>query len=382
MSGEIHSGLPWTQGLEPVIGDGWIQLGGPTGQKVYLDQLSKADQDLVIQYILSAQFPVLIPPQLVNQTNAANAVGANAISGAVAASVAVQVGKTQHEIITAMLDSWLASIQRIAEENKRADEKRVIDKMAVAHRVNKQVEAVQPNDNFPIFAVGLIIVGTGIQATMIPDQVIGNVQFNPVVNMYNKVAMPVIADINVQLGIVGAIFAAGIQYFTIAQMASGSAEGKAAKKDIAFAKGYAENMLGLVASSSFNQYLTAIVAQSVPKDKALSPQRSIELVAMLKIILLSSALAMVYKAEAGKMTGTEFAGMLSGNIKFEQGDVRASLITQIKTNLKLLSPKDQERFLITLLEYFDGDPSIDTLADPSKVFAGIYGDVPRGELVI
>jgi hypothetical protein len=254
--------------------------------------------------------------------------------------------------------------------------------MAIAHEVYKKQEAIQPNDNFPIFAVGLIMVGTGIQATMIPDQVVNNVQFNPIVNMYNQVAAPVMADMNVQLGMVGAIFAAGIQYFTIAQLAAGGADGKAPKKDLAFAKGFAENMLGLVGSTSFNTYLAAIVAQSIPKDTTTSPQRAVELVAMLKIILLSSALAMVYKAEAGKMTGTEFAGMLSGNIKFEAGDIRASLITQIKTNLKLLSPKDQEKFLLTLLEYFDGDPSIDTLADPSKVFAGIYGDVPRGELAI
>lgn len=377
MSGEIHSGIPWTSGPTPIIGDGWVQLGGPTGEKIYFDQLSQSDQDLVIQYILSAQFPVLMPPQLVNQTNSSNS-----IEGAISASVALKAGQTQHDIITKMLDTWLASIKQIAEDNKRADEKRVIDKMAIAHEVYKKQEAVQPNDNFPIFAVGLIMVGTGIQATMIPDQVVGNVQFNPVVSMYNKVAMPVIADINVQLGMVGAIFAAGIQYFTIAQMASGAANGKVAQKDLNFAKGYAENMLGLVASASFNQYLSAIVAQSVPKDTVTSPQRSIELVAMLKIILLSSALAMVYKAEAGKMTGTEFAGMLSGNIKFEAGDVRSSLITQIKSNLKLLSPKDQEKFLLTLLEYFDGDPSIDTLADPSKVFAGIYGEVPRGELAI
>lgn len=377
MSGEIHSGLPWTSGPQPIIGDGWVQLGGPTGQKVYFDQLSQADQDLVIQYILSAQFPVLMPPQHVNQSS-----DSNSIEGAISASVALKMGQNQHDIVTKMLDSWLANIQQIAEDNKRADEKRVIEKMAVAHEVYKKQEAIQPNDNFPIFAVGLIIVGTGIQATMIPDQVVGTVQFNPVVNMYNNVAVPVISDISVQMGIIGSIFAAGIQYFTIAQLAAGGGDGKAAKKDLAFAKGYAENMLGLVASPSFNSYLTAIVAQSIPKDTTTSPQRSLELVAMLKIILLSSALAMVYKAEAGKMTSFEFVGMLSGTIKFEAGDVRASLITQIKANLKLLSPKDQEKFLVTLLEYLDSDPSIDTLAEPAKVFAGIYGEVSRGELAI
>ena len=371
MSGQIHSGLPWTQVTAPVIGEGWVQLGGSNGKKIYLDQLSKADQDLIIQYLLSSQFPVLTPPQAAYSSNnhqTANIEGAGAL----------KMDQARHDIVTAMLDSWLESIQKTAEQNKRIAEKKVIEKLDLAYQEFKRQGARESDGNFPLFVVGLIIVGTGIHQSILPDPTLGTVQMNPVVSMYNHVAIPVMGDMRAELGLIGAMFSAGIKYFTVAQAA---AEGSSEKlKDGAFAKGYAENIIGLISSNSFNQYLMAIVVRSIPKGQTLDPKRSSELVAMVKIILLSSALAMLYQVETGKMKGAEFAGMLSGTIVFPEADIRSRLIDLIRSHLKLMNPKDREKTLTALLEYFDGDPSIDSLADPSKVFAGLYEALPRGEL--
>jgi hypothetical protein len=378
MSGQIHSGLPWTQGAEPVIGDGWVQIGGPSGQKVFFDQLSKADQDLVIQYLLSAQFPVLVPPaQIAETSNGDNKVGAVSSS-----SIQYQVEDATHKIITAMLDSWIINLQKNADESKRADEKKTIEKMAVSYQEIKHQQAIAPNEIFPIFAIGMIIMGTGITQALLPDPTVGTVQMNPIVSMYNQTIPHVMTDMQAQMSMIGAIFAVGVQYFTVAQLASSESgkAGKEAQKDLNFAKGYAENMIGLISSAPFNSYLMAIVSQSIPGDKTLAPQKALDLVTMLKIILLSSALALLYQAKAGKMTSTEFAGMLSGNIQFAPDDMHGKLIVQIKAHLALLSPKDQEKILTSLLEYFDTSPNLDTLADPSKVLQGMYARSPKGDL--
>lgn len=372
MEGQIHSGLPWAQGAEPIVGDGWVQIGGSSGKKIFFDQLSKADQDLVIQYLLSAQFPLLTPPETVVSSNSGGI-------GAVGAAASLQVDQKRHEIIIAMLDGWLESIKKIGEANKRAEEKRVIERMSIMHHEVKRQEELQPNENFPLFALGMVLIATGIHQSLLVNPTIGNVQINPFVNMAHQITPPIMGDMRAELGLIGAIFAAGIQYFTVAQGIAAGGKG-GSSKDAAFAKGYAENILGLMRSAGFNAYLLAIVTQSVPNGKTLDPQRAQELVAMVKIILLSSALAMLYQVEAGKMTGIEFGGMLNGNIKLEAGELKAHLASQIKGNLKLLSPKDQENVLNLLMEYFDGDPSIDSLADPSKVFAGISKTLSRGEL--
>lgn len=365
--GQIHSGLPWTEGPAPIIGDGWVQLGGPTGKKIFFDELSKADQDLVLQYLLSAQFPILSPPQT-QETTSTSSVGSIA-----------QMEQKKHEIITQMLDSWLASLEKIAQENKRAAEKLALNKLEIAYHEFKKQQTDQPNELFPVFALGFIIIGTGIQQALTPDPTTG-VQLNPIINMNTEMLPPVLGDMRAELGLIGALFSAGIQYFTVAQIASKLANGKEAPKDATFAKGYAENILALVGTLPFNSYLMAIVSKSLPKETTVAPQKAIELVASLKIVLLSAALAMLYQVETGRMTGDEFAAMLGGKIKFDQGDIRSKLITQLNQQLGLMSTKEREKVLTSLLEFFDGDPSLDTLADPSKVFAGISATLPRGEL--
>lgn len=369
-----QSGIPSTQAA--ILGDGWVQLGGPGGKKVYLDQLSKADQDLVIQYLLTSQFPILAPPEI-------SGGGPTSAEGEKVALVG-KVQQANSEMITAMLDGWLSNLRQTAEENKRAEEKKVLEKLDVAYQEFKSEAGRHPNQpdgNFPLFAVGMIIVGTGIHQALLPDPTMGTVEVNPVANMYAKIMPALIPDMSLQLSIVGSIFAVGVQYFTVAQVAKGSLDGGgAAPKDATFAKGYAEKMMALVGSSSFNNYLMAIVTQSVPKDKTVAPQRAAELVAMVKIILLSSSLAMLYQIEAGKMTGEEFAGMLNGTIKFDADSLKGKLVSLINGNLALLSPKDRASLLSSLLEYFDGNPSIGALAEPSKVFEGIRSTIHRGEL--
>lgn len=371
MNEQIHSGLPWTSGAAPVLGEGWVQIGGPNGKKVYFDELSKADQDLVIQYLLSAQFPMLIPPATPGNSQS---------DGAIAAATGMQVEAKRHEIVTAMLDHWLADLQKTAQENKRADEKRTIEKLDIAYHEIKRSQENQPDSTFPIFAVGFIILGGGIHQALAPDASMTTTQTNPIFNMSSQIIHPIMPDMRAELGLIGAIFATGIQYFTVAQIASNSAEGKGPLKDAAFAKGYAENMLALVGSGNLNNYIMAIVSQNIPGEKETPAHRALELVAMVKVILLSSALAMLYQVEAGKMTGAEFAAMLSGNIKFELGDLRANLVLSIKSHLKLLAPQEQAKLLTSLLEYFDGNPSLDALGDPSKVVNNVFSALPRGEL--
>jgi hypothetical protein len=372
MSGEIQSGTPWVAGPLPTVGDGWVQLGGVDSKKIYWDQLSQADQDKIIEYMLSAQVPVLAPPQEVISASGDAVVGINADK------IAFQIASSKHEIISQMLDNWIKSIQEQAERNKRDDEKRVIDGLSIAYHTYNHEVNMKTDPNFPIFAVGLIIAGTGIYQSLAP--VVNNlgVEFNPVIDMYKQAVVPVMGDMRAELGLIGALYASGLQYFTVAQIA---AEGGAKKpNELEFAKGYAENVVKLIGDASFNAYVMALVTQGTAKGESLSDERVKELAAMVKLVLLASALAMLYKAEAGKMTSLEFAAMINGEIQFAQGDIRAILIALIRDQLQLLSPSIRARIWTSLLEYFDSDPKIEALGDPAKVFAGIYGTLPRGDL--
>lgn len=369
MSGEIQSGMSWVDGTAPIMGEGWVQIGGSQGVKIHWDKLSKADQDLVIQYMLSSQYPVLVPPQETVLTTSSQMSGVTSI----------QVDQGRHNIITGMLEGWLKSIQVQADLNKKAEEKRAIERLSETYGTYRN--SVDPNQdpNFGLFAVGMIIVGTGIHQALLPSVASGSVPFNPVANMADKTLLPIMGDMRAELGLIGAIYAAGLQYFTVAQIASLAVGSKAKPADSAFAEGYARNVMGLVDNPTFNSYLMAVVTRGLKKSE-ISESNIAELSAMVKMILLASALTMLYKNEAGKMLSEEFAGMLKGTIAFKESDIKFRLVTMINSNLADMSPDLKARALSSLLEYFDTDPSIDSLGDPAKVFAGLYATLPRGDL--
>lgn len=376
MSDQIQSGTPWVAATEPIVGEGWVQLGGTGSKKIFWDELSKADQAQVIQYLLSAQFPMLSPPQTVVDASYQN----GSISSLSASINSVE--QTKHSIIMGMLDQWSKSIQEQAERSKRADEKRALEGLAIAYHTYQHEVNLERDAFFPIFAVGMIIVGTGIQQALTPALNVTGVELNPIVSMNSAVIPPVMGDMRAVLGLIGAIYAAGIQYFTIAQLTAESA-GKGEKpKNGEFARGYAENVVKLIGDPTFNAYLLAIVTRGTAEGESLSEQRVKELTAMIRVILLSSALAMLYKTEAGKMTSIEFMAMVKGEMKFNPNDIKATLIDLINSNLLNISPEIRKQVLESLKSYFDKDPDINTLSDPAKVFEGLYETIPRGDIPI
>lgn len=390
MDGQIQSGMPGAgtpgaSGPAPIVGDGWVQLGGTEGKKIFWDELSQADQNMVLQYLyfLSPQIPMLIPPQSVISTaQEINNVGG--MGNVNVSSIAVLAEQSKHDIIMNMLDGWIKNIREIGEQSEKDYQKKTIEAMDLAFRTYRDHGNPQKDVNFPLFSVGLIIVGTGITQAMLPNKIdpgVTQIGVNPVLNMYTHAIVPNMNEM-VALGMIGAIYGAGIQYFTVAEIAAKGATGDKEKpKDNVFAQGYAKNMISLVNSSSFNSYLMAIVTQNIPKGQTVSPESAFERIAMVKMILLSSALAILYQAEAGKMSGEEFAGMLNGTIKFEAGNIRANLVSLIRANLDIVKdPKVRSAILNSLLEFFDTDPSIETLSKPAELFKKLGENLHRGDI--
>lgn len=369
--------MPSFGATTPIMGDGWVQLAGPDSPKIPLDQLSQADQELIVQFLVSSQFPSLSPPQ--------NSEHVSSDSLSVQATAAAMVSVKQQDIITDMLDKWLVSIQEQKRISEDAAKQKDIDNMAIAYSTFRHQQDLQGDTNFPLFTVGLVIVGTGalgggVSQAMLPNPTDSPVSFNPVNDMYAKALPSNAIDVQAQLTLVGTIYATGIQYLTVAELAAKSAETNLKPKDGDFAKGYAQNVISLIGNPGFNNYLSAIVTLQYEAGKPINEKEAKGLVSMVKVVLLASALAMLYKAEAGKMTSIEFAAMLDGKITFSEGDIRNTLIAHIRTNLSLMSPAMRENAMKALSEYFDSDPSIEALSDPAKVFGGIYSNLPRVDL--
>lgn len=374
MTGEIQSGTPSLGGI-PLFGDGWVQLE-PGGKKIAVDQLSPSEQELILQYLYS-QLPVLAPPQDTFNSDSVTA-----------AAFAIQMQGADHDVISAMLDKWVENIRENAEQSKKQDEKKAIDNLSNVYHTYQHIIDLKSDPNFPIFAVGMIIAGTGIVQSLLPDPSTSQIAINPVLDMYNKALATGSTDMINQLGMAASIYTTGFVYFSLAQVAAQTSTNAtengdnagAKPKGAAFAKGYAENIMSLVSQPGFNNFLMAIITKNMEGTGQMTEERIKDLLSMAKAILLSSALAMLYIADAGKMTSIEFAGMLSGNIVFDLGDIRAKLVGQINKHLSSLSPADRETTIAALLEYFDSNPTLSALSNPATVFAGIYNTLPRSDV--
>lgn len=248
-------------------------------------------------------------------------------------------------------------------------------------RVGLQVETIQSVGNFvgrvrdgeismssavPLAAASFVlgITSTGEMLTTAELGQAADMNASTYKEMWNHVGnnLPEIRpDI---LGLLGAMmmvqFTAQATVNTIADPA-GDAGGKPNKK---FAEEYAKTVIQMVTGKDLDNAGGAMLS-----GKADNPSAG---VTVLKISFLATALALLYKNEAGKITGDEFAGMLSGEIPLEKGDLKATLAGLIRSSLGQL-PGDMRLTLVNnLLAYMDTNPKVEQkMAEASKMYSGL-----------
>ncbi|KAF3362321.1 hypothetical protein PHSC3_001150 [Chlamydiales bacterium STE3] len=342
---------------------------------LFFDELSPSERKDLLEVIYASQNPVLVPPTHYTITDSTMGVG----------PVAEQ---SKHDTIMVMLDTWIENIKQIDEEKRRADLKRLIEGVSSAyssypHRANPSLDS-----NFPTFSVGVVLGSIGVYQAFVSTPV-AQVAMNPVVDMAATTFPLVMSDMKAGLGLIGTmvIFGYGLQYGAVANQIKEADSQKFDEKT--FAKNYADKVLSVIGDTQFNNYLAAIVSQSAANGEQLSEKQQSQSIALAKLILLASALGALYQAEAGRMTGQEFAAMIREHkteiddvIKLADGDSKNNFVHLIRGYLSFLDPPQIERFMESMMTYFDKDPSIKTLADPAKTFSGIYSSLRRNELPV
>lgn len=375
---EIQSGLSGAGAPIPIIGDGWVQLEGASSEKVTWDELSQAEQVMVLQYLLSAQSPQLTPPSSVDAGN-----NSSAISSISALQTVASLDSKNHEIISGILDAWLDGIKQIADAQKADDIKKQQEKTELNRQIQglsnvntayRASENYASDPNFNGITLGIIITGTGITEAMMVDSAGAGV--NPVQDIANRTIAPLSNDLSMLIPVfcMCAVYQASLQ---VVSEVSNSEE----PKNLDFANKFAQNIMGLIGSANFNSFLSVLITANVADGAPVGADRMNQLMASLKLVLLSSALALVYIAEAGKMTDVEFQAMLSGKMTFPEGDIKGKLLASIQVQLAAMAPSDKAMILSALSSFFNSNPSLDALSNPATVFAGLNRALPRGDIV-
>jgi len=230
----------------------------------------------------------------------------------------------------------------------------------------------------PVMAAAFVITGTnaGEWSPIVDVSSTELVSVTPLQsNMTDAMAivsMP--SDMRIEMEYIGALFAGAAQYVAAAETLQRM--GKEEKKepfDSLFAERYAENVLAIVNSSALDTAAMAILATKCEQGKPLSAQRKAELIAMVKVSLLTIALALCYKIEVGgnqaRVTEQELEALLQGKMTLAETDAKVKLAAAISTLLqkKEIGEKKSQLLFEKLVSYVTSNPSVDQLADPVRV---------------
>lgn len=383
----IQSGSPGIGPTQPLPSDEQLPIGISTPLGViFLDQLTPAETKSLLEQIFQSQNPMLAPPAqfTIDPKNQATA-------AAIGIGTVGEAEETKHQIIMKILDEWINSIHKIAEESKRRDLKRQIDEVATAYNSYKHELNTSDDPNFALFSVGIVLGTLGIhQSVMVTPP--SEAAFNPIAQIGQTIP-PIIAErLNqaAELGLIGTlvIFGYGIQYAAAAESAKQAKENAGEELDPhEKARSYANNILVTIGSPSFNNGLVAIITQNAGEGQPVNDQQKAVSIIVVKLVMLVSALQALYQADKPQgMNGDVFARILSeGNdaLQFPAGDLKNTFIDHIKFLFKALKdPELEDQLKRLLVKYFDANPTFKALDDPEKILSGVNAQLPKGELSI
>lgn len=191
-------------------------------------------------------------------------------------------------------------------------------------------------------------VGSG---TLIPIQ--------PIQQANDEIFLQMAPNQAAELGYLGALFASAAAYTSLGQTLQTSNINQPGVVNLEFARNYASNILKSINTPDFNSFCMTLLAHSMEEGEPLSRERLDGLVTQVKVTLLATSLALLYKMESsshgvgGGITGKEFIDLINGNIS-DVSNLDKQLASEIK-NLLAAMPQDEANELLSMLSAWVDD---------------------------
>lgn len=291
-------------------------------------------------------------------------------------------------IISSMLDAWNDSIKELdakrkeellhptPDEIRKSEERRAVSQLidvvlSIAPTAQPQTVENHKNSIFGALVVGTLFVAAGggaKDAMMIDTLSTSLVGVNPSSNQAPPLQIYT-PDIRAELGLLGAAMmqAAMVQANSLTLF---KAEGGKQESEIT-AKNYAEEILALVASNQLTGLVQAIITQNSDRSKPIDPSLASTLTVQLKLILLSSALAALYKAHKEGGTGwikkEDFLNLLAGNTFGPNQETMDKIVKEMNALFATMPDKGLATKAL-LAAFYDTNPHLSVLTNPSKLF--------------
>lgn len=216
---------------------------------------------------------------------------------------------------------------------------------------------------------------------------------NPVSGQYlvidpATVATMLPADPAGAASVIAALFGAGAAFYAgFVNVAQAAKEGPKVADVKNLAVQYASRIIQLAQSGILSNFILAAVSDKLPNAANMTEQQKQQVMLSVKVILLSTALAALYKADnayqskdgaVGHITAQEYLGLLNGTTQVDPNSQQGQLIAMINADLNNPNmPSDvSNKLKNAVADYMDTNPGFGGLFDLQGVVSSISNTLP------
>lgn len=327
-----------------------------------------------------------------------------------------EITNKQHEIANKVMEGWVASVRKEAErihqmitspeflakmqaesattlgqsqalllnQLQHAYQTRINIAEGVSNYIN-QAKADGSKVAVPMLAITFLLGGAAIGAYLTAPGAEQTAQVPAGDTMsfsglFDQSVVAISPDMRAELGLLGTLMASTAMYQAAATNFVAEPEEPEDKKDLTFSRTYASNIIDLVRSRSLDAYINGIVLSRIHDGVKMSEERKAELAAVVKAMMVVSAIGLMNKVELGHLTGMEFTDLVNGKLtSLPKDDVRWQLVALLNGFLGQLKPSERDRLMASFNNFMDSDPSVGGMLNIGRLFSGVLAQMPQSQ---
>lgn len=283
----------------------------------------------------------------------------------------------QEQLVLSMLDKWLEQEAELAKLQKESDLLREMDLQRIAMKILQAFVEKTTLSHAPIsqpilsMLIGsLLTSNVSIKAGSLASPFIAAFSGATISPPFlENVPNSLIAELgSLSLGLISATTTWATPMAMALCSATGS-YGQQAAYDIS--KSYAMTLCSFLMDPSLEAFVFSRLEEA--KGRGLIDESKMNLLmAAFRDSLLINALALLYKAETGGVTGKELLAIIDGTMQIPEDNFLHTLAVLIKDSLKTLPKEEAMTLLKDLLTRYDEQLQIESLVEPTTSFTSLW----------
>jgi len=393
--------------VQPIIEEKEKEGGTDSGSSTI-----EKSKTVVIPFSPMIDFPILLVPNA----------GSDKVLAVFLTSDASKLDALQQQLensaIKSMLDSWNRNLDQIAEQVRNlikspayqaelaqrlhGDDKQVAAPAFLSNldRIRETQRSESPADDDSrvvtvAFTAAVMVGGALALGSFEVTTTVGGISSAPMTASFEiieklQTVMPQLQDLIPYIN----LMVTPLLYFTSLDTAISNIKSKEHHSNATAAQTFAKEAIKIASDPA---YVIVTFVNKMEGAEKFTPEHKKQLAAVLKLILTSVALSLLYSVEVGKsvdgkfwgMEPQEFRDLLNGNIPIgdpnkenltETQRLKLTLVALIKAQLDALpDAKQKEAIIAVLFEYLTTPREIKTMLDPAKVFHDVLAHLAESE---